>query len=162
MIIARDQLATTRDVFRDYRKETAKYLPQTEEENKKIEKILSKRKENETPSQSMFRKYGGDICHMKEVDTGMEYDCRFIELDDAINKANAVINEQGFCPLNTFHEFLPDAPTSEIGWDIGWDSVYQGLISYSDPDIRLEAGPNGEKIIMVYLMFNKCPEPRVR
>lgn len=161
VIIARDQLATTRDVFRDYRKETAKYLPQDEKEQKRIESIISKRKSDETPSESMFKKYGGDILHVKEVDTGIEYDCRFIELDDAINQANRVINEEGFCPVNTFHEFLPNAPISEIGWDIGWDGARDGLISYREPDLRLEEGPNnGERVVICYIEFNKVPRPK--
>lgn len=164
LIIAKEQLDTTRAVFDDYRQETLKYLPQDPEEQKKIQKIIDRRpklEEGEKPK--YIRDHLGDILHIHELDTGLEYDCRLIDLDAGVNAANAIINEQGFCPLNSFHELIPNTsiPYPEIGWDIGWDGQYQGLIGYTH-DEHLEQGPNGEGIIIVDIVFNKCPEPKTR
>ena len=54
-----------------------------------------------------------------------------------------------------------DIKYPEIGWDIGWDGQYQGLIGYTH-DEHLEQGPNGEGIIIVDIVFNKAPEPKAR
>jgi hypothetical protein len=53
-------------------------------------------------------------------------------------------------------------PWSEIGWDVGWDGTRDGLIEYTEPEIRLEEGPNGEKIAIVYICYTKCPSPKYR
>lgn len=164
LVIAKEQLNTTRAVFDDYRQETLKYLPQDPEEQKKIQKIIERRpklEEGEKPK--YIRDRLGDILHIHELDTGLEYDCRLVDLDAGVNAANAIINEQGFCPLNSFHELIPNADIKypEIGWDIGWDGQYQGLIGYTH-DEHLEQGPNGEGIIIVDIFFNKAPEPKAR
>lgn len=164
LLITKEQLDTTRDVFNDYRQETMKYLPQDPEERAKIQKIIDRRPERkEGEPAKYFKDHGGDILHIHELDTGMEYDCRLIDLDAGINAANAQMNEQGFVALNSFHEQIPNTkvPYSEIGWDIGWDGCRDGLISYST-DTRLEQGPNGEGIIIVDILFNKCPSPQLR
>jgi hypothetical protein len=162
LIIAKEQLDTTRAVFDDYRQETLKYLPQDPEEQKKIQKIIEKRPKDTEPSK-YFKDHLGDILHIVETDTGIEYDCRLVDLDTGINWANSVINEQGFVSLNAFHESIPntDIPNAEIGWDIGWDGMRDGLISYST-DCHLEQGPNGEGVIMVYVTFTKCPSVHYR
>ena len=43
LLITKEQLDTTRDVFNDYRQETMKYLPQDPEERAKIQKIIDGR-----------------------------------------------------------------------------------------------------------------------
>lgn len=164
LLIAKEQLDTTRAVFDDYRAETMKYLPQDPEEQKKIQKIIDRRPALESGKTTKFiNDRMGDILHIKELDTGIEYDCRLVDLDAGINFANSIINEQGFVSLNAFHEAIPNTkvPYSEIGWDIGWDGNRDGLISYS-PEARLEEGPNGEAIVMIYICFNKCPSPQFR
>lgn len=164
LLISKEQLDTTRAVFNDYRQETMKYLPQDPEEQAKIQKIIDRRPKLEEGEKSKYvRDHLGDILHIHELDTGLEYDCRLIDLDAGVNAANAIINEQGFCPLNTFHELIPNTNinNTEIGWDIGWDGMYQGLIGYSHSE-HLEQGPNGEGIIIVDIVFNKCPEPKTR
>lgn len=164
LLISKEQLDTTRAVFNDYRQETMKYLPQDPEEQAKIQKIIDRRPKLEEGEKSKYvRDHLGDILHIHELDTGLEYDCRLIDLDAGVNAANAIINEQGFCPLNTFHELIPNTNinNTEIGWDIGWDGIYQGLIGYSHSE-HLEQGPNGEGIIIVDIVFNKCPEPKTR
>lgn len=164
LLISKEQLDTTRAVFDDYRQATLKYLPQDPTEREKIQKIIDKRPKLEDGENVKYiRDRMGDILHIKEVDTGLEYDCRLIDLDAGINAANAQMNEQGFVAINTFHEMIPNTNItySEIGWDIGWDSCRDGLISYST-DCFLENGPNGEGIVMVYIMFNKCPGPKLR
>lgn len=163
LLISKEQLDTTRAVFDDYRQETLKYLPQNPEEQKKIQKIIDQRpklEEGEKPK--YIRDHLGDILHIHETDTGIEYDCRLVDLDAGINAANAQMNEQGFVAVNSFHEMIPNTnvPIAEIGWDIGWDSTRDGLISY-DTNTRLEQGPNGEGIIIVDIMFNKCPGVRL-
>ena len=73
LVIAKEQLNTTRAVFDDYRQETLKYLPQDPEERKKIEKIIERRpklEEGEKPK--YIRDHLGDILHFKEVDTGID------------------------------------------------------------------------------------------
>lgn len=162
LLISKEQLDTTRAVFDDYRQETMKYLPQDPEEQAKIQKIIDRRPKLEEGEKPKYvRDHLGDILHIHELDTGLEYDCRLIDLDAGVNSANAIINEQGFCPLNTFHELIPNTNinNTEIGWDIGWDGMYQGLIGYSHSE-HLEQGPNGEGIIIVDIVFNKCPEPK--
>lgn len=164
LLISKEQLDTTRAVFNDYRQETMKYLPQDPEEQAKIQKIIDRRPKLEEGEKSKYvRDHLGDILHIHELDTGLEYDCRLIDLDAGVNEANAIINEQGFCSLNTFHELIPNTNVNntEIGWDIGWDGMYQGLIGYSHSE-HLEQGPNGEGIIIVDIVFNKCPEPKSR
>ena len=164
LLIAKEQLDTTRAVFDDYRAETMKYLPQDPEEQKKIQKIIDRRPALEPGKTTKFiNDKMGDILHIKELDTGIEYDCRLVDLDAGINVANSIINEQGFVSLNAFHESIPNTniSNSEIGWDIGWDGNRDGLISYS-PEARLEEGPNGEAIVMIYICFNKCPSPQFR
>lgn len=164
LLISKEQLDTTRAVFNDYRAETLKYLPQDPEEQKKLQKIIDRRprlEEGEKPK--YLRDHLGDILHIVESDTGIEYDCRLVDLDAGVNWANSVINEQGFVSVNAFHESIPNAevPVAEIGWDIGWDGMRDGLISYST-DCHLEQGPNGEGVIMVYVTFNKCPSVSYR
>lgn len=164
LLISKEQLDTTRAVFDDYRQETLKYLPQDKKELEKINKIIEKRpklEDGEMPK--ILKDHGGDILHIKECDTGIEYDCRLVDLDAGINWANSVINEQGFVSVNAFHESIPNTnvPIAEIGWDIGWDGMRDGLISYNTNCV-LEEGPHGEGIVMVYIMFNKCPTPHYR
>lgn len=164
LLISKEQLDTTRAVFNDYRAETLKYLPQDPEEQKKLQKIIDRRpklEEGEKPK--YLRDHLGDILHIVESDTGIEYDCRLVDLEAGINWANSVINEQGFVSVNGFHESIPntDIPVAEIGWDIGWDGMRDGLISYST-DCHLEQGPNGEGMIIVYVTFNKCPSVHYR
>lgn len=164
LLISKEQLDTTRAVFNDYRQETMKYLPQDPEEQAKIQKIIDRRPKLEDGEPSKyFKDHLGDILHIVESDTGIEYDCRLVDLDAGINTANAIINEQGFVSVNSFHEAIPntDIPTAEIGWDIGWDGSRDGLISYST-DCHLEQGPNGEGVIIVYVTFSKCPSPKLR
>lgn len=164
LLISKEQLDTTRAVFNDYREATMKYLPQDKEELQKIQKIIDRRPNYESAEPSKyFRDHLGDILHIVESDTGIEYDCRLIDLDAGINWANSVINEQGFVTLNAFHESIPNAdiPVGEIGWDIGWDGMRDGLLSYST-DCHLEQGPNGEGIIIVYITFNKSPSVKYR
>ena len=164
LLISKEQLDTTRAVFDDYREATAKYLPQDKEELQKIQKIIDRRPNSESDEPSKyFKDHLGDILHIVESDTGIEYNCRLIDLDAGINWANSVINEQGFVTLNAFHESIPnaDVPVAEIGWDIGWDGMRDGLISYST-DCHLEQGPNGEGVIIVYVTFNKSPSVSYR
>lgn len=164
LLIAKEQCDTTRAVFDDYRQATMKYLPQDPEEMKKIQKIIDRRPALEDGQKPKYiRDHLGDILHIHELDTGLEYDCRLVDLDAGVNAANAIINEQGFCPLNSFHELIPntDIKYPEIGWDIGWDGMYQGLIGYTH-DEHLEQGPNGEGIIITDIVFNKAPEPKAR
>lgn len=165
LIIAKEQLDTTRAVFNDYRAEVQQYLPQDPEEQKKLQKIIDRRPKLEAGEYTKFiNDKMGDILHIKETDTGIEYDCRLIDLDAGINKANAVINEQGFVSLNAFHEMIPNAniPYAEIGWDIGWDCTRDGLIGYTDPEAMVEEGPNGGAVVVVYICFTKCPSPKYR
>ena len=164
LLIAKEQCDTTRAVFDDYRQATMKYLPQDPEEMKKIQKIIDRRPALEDGQKPKYiRDHLGDILHIHELDTGLEYDCRLLDLNAGVNAANAIINEQGFCPLNSFHELIPNTDINypEIGWDIGWDGMYQGLIGYTH-DERLEQGPNGEGIIITDIFFNKAPEPKAR
>ena len=164
LLISKEQLDTTRAVFEDYRQETLKYLPQSPEEREKIQKIIDRRPKLEAGEPSKyFKDHLGDILHIVESDTGIEYDCRLVDFDAGINWANSVINEQGFVSVNAFHEAIPNAevPVAEIGWDIGWDGMRDGLISYST-DCHLEQGPNGEGLIIVYVTFSKCPSVHYR
>jgi len=159
LVIAKEQLNTTRAVFDDYRQETLKYLPQDPEEQKKIQKIIDRRpklEEGEKPK--YIRDRLGDILHFKEVDTGIEYDCRLIDFEKGLLEANSLMLDQDYCSLNMFHELIPnvDVPIAEIGWDIGWQYYYDGKITYSTQEC-LERGPNDEGIVMVYVMFSKCP-----
>ena len=164
LLIAKEQCDTTRAVFDDYRQATAKYLPKDPEELKKIQKIIDKRPTDTTGLGSNYiNKHLGDILHIHELDTGLQYDCRLIDLDAGINAANAEMNEQGFVAVNSFHEQIPNTtvPYSEIGWDIGWDATRDGLIGYS-PNAHLEEGPNGEGVVIVDILFTKCPSPKLR
>ena len=162
LIIAKEQLDTTRAVFDDYRQETLKYLPQDPTEQEKIQKIIDRRpklEEGEKPK--YIRDRLGDILHIKEVDTGIEYDCRLIDLEKGLLEANNLMLEQDYCSMNMFHEMIPnvDIPIAEIGWDIGWQYQYDGKIEYSTQE-HLERGPNDEGIVMVYVMFSKCPHTK--
>ena len=106
LIIAKEQLDTTRAVFDDYRQETLKYLPKDEKELKKINSIIEQRPKLEPGEPSKyFKDHLGDILHIVETDTGMEYDCRLVDLDAGINWANSLINEQGFVSVNAFIRF---------------------------------------------------------
>lgn len=163
LLISKEQLDTTRAVFDDYRQETLKYLPQDPEEQKKIQKIIDRRpklEEGEKPK--YIRDRLGDILHFKEVDTGIEYDCRLIDFEKGLLEANNLNMDQNYCSMNMFHELIPnvDIPIAEIGWDIGWEYDQDGKITYSTNEC-LERGPNGEGIIMVYVMFSKRPHPKV-
>ena len=163
LVIAKEQLNTTRAVFDDYRQETLKYLPQDPEERKKIEKIIERRpklEEGEKPK--YIRDHLGDILHFKEVDTGIEYDCRLIDFEKGLLEANSLMLDQDYCSLNMFHELIPnvDVPIAEIGWDIGWQYYHDGKITYSTQEC-LERGPNDEGIVMVYVMFSKCPHGKI-
>ena len=162
LIIAKEQLDTTRAVFDDYRQETLKYLPQNPEEQAKIQKIIDRRpvlEEGEKPK--YIRDHFGDILHFKEVDTGIEYDCRLIDFEKGLLEANSLMLDQDYCSMNMFHELIPnvDIPIAEIGWDIGWQYYYDGKITYSTQEC-LERGPNGEGIVMVYVMFSKRPHSK--
>lgn len=162
LLISKEQLDTTRAVFNDYRQETMKYLPQDPEEQAKIQKIIDRRpklEEGEKPK--YIRDRLGDILHIKEVDTGIEYDCRLIDLEKGLIDANNLMLEQDYCSMNMFHEMIPnvDIPIAEIGWDIGWQYQYDGKITYSTEE-HLERGPNDEGIVMVYIMFSKCPHTK--
>ncbi len=163
VLIAKEQLDTTRAVFDDYRQETLKYLPQNPEEQAKIQKIIDRRpalEEGEKPK--YIRDHLGDILHFKEVDTGIEYDCRLIDFEKGLLEANSLMLDQDYCSMNMFHEMIPnvDIPIAEIGWDIGWQYYYDGKIEYSTQEC-LERGPNNEGIVMVYVMFSKCPHAKL-
>lgn len=163
LLIAKEQCDTTRAVFDDYRQATMKYLPQDPEEMKKIQKIIDKRPALESGEKPKYiRDHLGDILHFKEVDTGIEYDCRLIDFEKGLLEANSLMLDQDYCSLNMFHELIPnvDAPISEIGWDIGWQYYYDGKITYSTQEC-LERGPNDEGIVMVYVMFSKCPHSKI-
>lgn len=162
LIIAKEQLDTTRAVFDDYRQETLKYLPQNPEEQAKIQKIIDRRpalEEGEKPK--YIRDHLGDILHFKEVDTGIEYDCRLIDFEKGLLEANSLMLDQDYCSMNMFHELIPnvDIPIAEIGWDIGWQYYYDGKITYTTQEC-LERGPNDEGIIMVYVSFSKRPHSK--
>ena len=162
LIIAKEQLDTTRAVFDDYRQETIKYLPQDPQEQEKIQKIIDRRpklEEGEKPK--YIRDHLGDILHFKEVDTGIEYDCRLIDFEKGLLEANSLMLDQDYCSMNMFHELIPnvDIPIAEIGWDIGWQYCYDGKITYTTEE-RLERGPNDEGIIIVYVSFSKRPHSK--
>lgn len=164
LLISKEQLDTTRAVFDDYRQETLKYLPQDKTELEKINKIIEKRPKLEDGEKPKYiRDRLGDILHVKEVDTGIEYDCRLIDLEKGLLEANNLMLEQDYCSMNLFHEMIPnvDIPIAEIGWDIGWQYQYDGKIDYSTEE-HLERGPNDEGIIMVYLSFSKRPHAKYR
>lgn len=164
LLISKEQLDTTRAVFDDYRQETLKYLPQDKNELEKINKIIEKRPKLEDGEKPKYiRDRLGDILHVKEVDTGIEYDCRLIDLEKGLLEANNLMLEQDYCSMNLFHEMIPnvDIPIAEIGWDIGWQYQYDGKIDYSTEE-HLERGPNDEGIIMVYLSFSKRPHAKYR
>ena len=164
LLIAKEQLDTTRAVFDDYRQETLKYLPQDPEEQKKIQKIIERRPKLESGEKPKYiHDHLGDILHFKEVDTGIEYDCRLIDFEKGLLEANNLMLEQDYCSMNMFHEMIPnvDIPIAEIGWDIGWQYQYDGKITYTTQEC-LERGPNDEGIVMVYVMFSKCPYAKSR
>ena len=163
LLITKEQLDTTRDVFNDYRQETMKYLPQDPEERAKIQKIIDRRPKLEDGKKPKYiRDHLGDILHFKEVDTGIEYDCRLIDFEKGLLDANNLMLDQDYCSLNMFHEMIPnvDIPIAEIGWDIGWQYYYDGKIEYSTQEC-LERGPNDEGIVMVYVSFSKHPHCKV-
>ena len=162
LIIAKEQLDTTRAVFDDYRQETLKYLPQNPEEQAKIQKIIDRRPALEDGEKPKYiRDRMGDILHFKEVDTGIEYDCRLIDFEKGLLEANSLMLDQDYCSMNMFHELIPnvDIPIAEIGWDIGWQYYYDGKITYTTQE-HLERGPNDEGIIMVYVSFSKRPHSK--
>lgn len=164
LLITKEQLDTTRDVFNDYRQETLKYLPKDPEEQKKIQKIIDKRPKLEDGQKPKWiRDRMGDILHFKEVDTGIEYDCRLIDFEKGLLEANNLMLDQDYCALNMFHEMIPnvDIPIAEIGWDMGWQHQYDGKIEYTTEE-HLERGPNDEGVVMVYVMFSKCPHAKYR
>ena len=160
LLVTQNQLSTTRDVFKDYYDQTIKYVPQNEAELDKVQKIIEKRpiSAKEDAGKSVLLAHGAEMLHFIELDTGYECKCRWVDYDNAINQANSVINEQGFCSINTFHEFLPgntvhlNTKEPEIGFDIGW----QSMISY-EPDAGLITDENGIREVVVYVVFNKAP-----
>lgn len=164
LVIAKEQLNTTRAVFDDYRQETLKYLPQDPEEQKKIQKIIDKRpklEEGEKPK--YIRDHLGDIIHFKEADTGIEFDCRLIDLEKGLLEANKLMEDQDYCAMNMFHELIPnvEVPISNIGWDIGWQRQYDGIIDFTTEE-HMERGPNGEGIIISTISYTRCPHEKYR
>lgn len=163
LLISKEQLDTTRAVFNDYREATMKYLPQDPAEMDKIQKIIDKRPALEDGKRTKYmRDHLGDILHIKEVDTGIEYDCRLIDLEKGLLELNNLMIDQDYGSVNIFHELIPnvDIPIAEICWDIGWQYQYDGKIEYSTQE-HLERGPNDEGIIMVYLSFNRRPHSKI-
>lgn len=164
LVIAKEQLNTTRAVFDDYRQETLKYLPQDPEEQKKIQKIIDKRPKLEDGEKPKYiRDHLGDIIHFKEADTGIEFDCRLIDLEKGLLEANKLMEDQDYCAMNMFHELIPnvDVPISNIGWDIGWQRQYDGIIDFTTEE-HMERGPNGEGIIISTISYSRCPHEKYR
>ena len=168
LLLAGKQLDMTRAAFRDYREETQRYLPQTPEESKKIEKIIGGRKSdiprNSDSPNSDYTKPGNvvyindpnSVIHFKEVDTNVQYFKSWNEFNAALNKINADINTEGWVALNRFYEYL-GVEESEIGWDIGWDQIVG--FDY-DPSFECESGNVPEFILRI--MFSKCPTQKCR
>lgn len=168
LILAGKQLDMTRAAFKDYRDETQRYLPQTPEESKKIEKIIGGRKSdvpiNSDSPNSDYTKPGNIVyindptalIHFKEVDTGVQYFKSWNEFNAALNKVNADINHEGFVPINRFYEYL-GVDESEIGWDIGWDQIVG--FDY-DPSFECECGNVPEFVLRI--MFTKEPTQKCR
>ncbi len=168
LILATKQLDITRAAFKDYRDETQRYLPQTPEESKKIEKIIGGRKadipRNSDSPNSDYTKPGNvvyindpnSVIHFKEVDTGVQYFKSWNEFNAALNKLNADINHEGFVPINRFYEYL-GVDESEIGWDIGWDQIVG--FDY-DPSFECECGNVPEFVLRI--MFTKEPTQKCR
>ena len=164
LVIAKEQLNTTRAVFDDYRQETLKYLPQDPEEQKKIQKIIDRRPKLEEGEKPKYIKdHLGDIIHFKEADTGIEFDCRLIDLEKGLLEANKLMEDQDYCAINMFHELIPnvDVPISNIGWDIGWQRQYDGIIDFTTEE-HMERGPNGEGIIISTISYSRCPHEKYR
>ena len=162
LLITKEQLDTTRDVFNDYRKETLKYLPQDPEELNKIQKIIDRRPALEPGQKSKYiRDHYGDIIHFKEADTGIEFDCRLIDLEKGLIDANKLMEDQDYCALNMFHELIPnvDVPISNVGWSIGWQRQYDGVIEFTTTE-HMERGPNGEGIIISTISYSRCPHDK--
>lgn len=158
LLLAGKQLDMTRAAFKDYRDETQKYLPTNPEELKKMEKIIGGRKsdvptdEITKPGNVIFTKDSNQVLHFKEIDTGMEYFKTYNEFEAARNKANADINESGFCSLNAFHEYMGVNET-EIGWDIGWMQIFD-----VDLDARMIFDDHKQPEIVIFTCFSKAPE----
>lgn len=164
LLIAKEQYDTTRAVFDDYRQATMKYLPQDPEEMKKIQKIIDRRPALEDGQKPKYiRDHLGDIIHFKEADSGIEFDCRLIDLEKGLIEANKLMEDQDYCAINMFHELIPnvDVPISNIGWDIGWQRQYDGIIDFTTEE-HMERGPNGEGIIISTVSYSRCPHEKYR
>lgn len=168
LILAGKQLDMTRAAFKDYREETKQYLPQTEEEYKKLNKIIGGRKSDiptsgESPNSDLTKPgnivYINDptsLIHFKEVDTNVQYFKSWNDFNAALNKVNDDINHEGFVPINRFYEYL-GVDESEIGWDIGWDQ----LVGFDyDPSFECERGNVPEFVLRI--MFTKEPTQKCR
>lgn len=158
LLLAGKQLDMTRAAFRDYREETQRYLPTNEEELKKMEKVIGGRKsdvptdELTKPGNIIFTANNDQVYHFKELDTGMEYFKTYNEFENARNKANADINESGFCSLNAFHEYM-GVDETEIGWDIGWMQIFDYEL-----DARLIFDDHKKPEVVIFMCFSKAPE----
>lgn len=157
LLLATKQLDNTRAAFRDYRDEVQRYVPENAEELKKMEKIIGNRNNDEPleavckPGNIIFSDKDA-ILHFKELDTGMEYFKTYNEFEAARNRANADINESGFCSINTFHEYM-GVDETEIGWDIGWMQIFD-----CDMDPRMIFDDHKQPEIVVFICFSKAPE----
>lgn len=157
LLLASKQLDMTRAAFKDYRDETQKYLPSNPEELKKMEKIIGGRK-NDTPTEEMTKPgnvlmtNNDQVLHFKEVDTGIQYFKTYAEFENARNKINADINEQGFGSLNAFHDYM-GVDECEIGWDIGWMQIID-----CDLDARMIFDDHKKPEIVIFVAFSKSPE----
>lgn len=168
LILLGRQLENRTEAYRRYYEETKQYLPQTEEEYKKLNKIIGGRKSdiptdgespNSEPTKPGSIVYINDpnaLIHFKEVDTGVQYFKSWNEFNAALNKVNADINREGFVPINRFYEYL-GVDESEIGWDTGWDQIVG--FDY-DPSFECEHGNVPEFVLRI--MFTKCPTQKCR
>lgn len=158
VILLDKQLQMTRDAFRDYREETQPYLPQNQEEFKKMDKIIGGRKCDEPteaivkPGNIIFSNDSDKVLHFKELDTGMEYFKTYNEFENARNMINADINTEGFGSLNRFHEYM-GVDETEIGWDIGWMQILD-----CELDARLVFDDHKKPEVVIFVYFSKCPE----
>ncbi len=157
ILVLGKHLEMTQNAFKEYRDETLRYLPESEEEHKKFEKIIGSRR-SDTPTNELTKP--GNIVfsdknlvlHFKELDTGIEYFKTYNEFESARNKANADINESGFCSLNAFHEYM-GVDETEIGWDIGWMQIFD-----CELDARMIFDEHKQPEIVIFTRFSKCPE----
>lgn len=156
LVLGKD-LEMTKEAYKEFRNETLRYLPKDEEESKKFEKIIGGRKsdvptnELSKPGNIVFSDKNA-VLHFKELDTGMEYFKTYNEFESARNKANADINESGFCSLNAYHEYM-GVDESEIGWDIGWMQIFD-----CELDARLIFDDHKQPEIVIFTCFSKAPE----